>query len=74
MKAINTKPGVKLSGLFCVYRQISTSGKFDMYGKILDESDGTLGDLKVTSSFKLMKALGIYKVDAPTGEVFKTGA
>ncbi len=50
-----------------------TSGKFDMYGKILDESDGTLGDLKVTSSYKLMKALGIYKVDVPTGEVFKTG-
>ena len=51
-----------------------TSGKFDMYGKILDESDGTLGDLKVTSSYKLMKALGIYKEDVPTGEVFKTGA
>ena len=51
-----------------------TSGKFDMYGKILDESDGTLGDLKVTSSYKLMKALGIYKVDVPTGETFKTGA
>ena len=51
-----------------------TSGKFDMYGKILDESDGTLGDLKVTSSYKLMKALGIYKVDVETGEVFKTGA
>lgn len=50
-----------------------TSGKFDMYGKILDDSDGTLGDLKVTSSFKLMKALGIYKVDVPIGEVFKTG-
>ena len=51
-----------------------TSGKFDMYGKILDENEGTLGDLKVTSSYKLMKALGIYKVDVPTGETFKTGA
>lgn len=50
-----------------------TSGKFDLFGKILDESDGTLGDLKVTSSYKLMKALGIYKVDVPTGEVYKTG-
>ena len=50
-----------------------TSGKFDMYGKILDENDGTLGDLKVTSSYKLMKALGIYKMDVPTGEVFKSG-
>ena len=51
-----------------------TSGKFDMYGKILDESDGTLGDLKVTSSYKLMKALGIYKEDVETGEFYKTGA
>ena len=51
-----------------------TSGKFDMYGELLDETDGTLGDLKVTSSYKLMKALGIYKVDVPTGEIFKTGA
>ena len=55
-------------------RDAITSGKFDLYGRILDESDGTLGDLKVTSSYKLMKALGIYKVDVPTGEVFKTGA
>ncbi len=51
-----------------------TSGKFDLYGKILDEEEGVLGDLKVTSSYKLMRALGIYKVDVPTGEVFKTGA
>lgn len=51
-----------------------TSGKFDLYGKILDEEEGVLGDLKVTSSYKLMKALGIYKVDVPTGETFKTGA
>ena len=51
-----------------------TSGQFDLYGKILDEEEGVLGDLKVTSSFKLMKALGIYKVDVSTGEVYKTGA
>ncbi|MDD4600026.1 hypothetical protein SDC9_20881 [bioreactor metagenome] len=50
-----------------------TSGKFDLYGKILSEDDGVLGDLKVTSSYKLMKALGIYKLDMPTGEVYKTG-
>lgn len=55
-------------------RDAVTSGKFDLYGRILDESDGTLGDLKVTSSYKLMRALGIYKVDVPTGEVYKTGA
>lgn len=50
-----------------------TSGKFDLYGKIIDEEEGVLGDLKVTSSYKLAKALGIYKVDVPTGEVYKTG-
>lgn len=50
-----------------------TSGKFDLYGQIIDFSDKTLGDFKVTSSFKLMKALGYYKVDVPTGDVYKTG-
>ena len=51
-----------------------TSGQFDLFGKILDADDGVLGDLKVTSSFKLMKALGIYKQKVDTGEVYKTGA
>ena len=51
-----------------------TSGQLDLFGKILDGDDGVLGDLKVTSSFKLMKALGIYKVKVDTGEVFKSGA
>ncbi|MBR1419565.1 MAG: hypothetical protein IJ575_00685 [Selenomonadaceae bacterium] len=50
-----------------------TSGQFDLCGKIIDSEEGVLGDLKVTSSFKLMKALGIYKVDVPTGEIYKTG-
>ena len=50
-----------------------TSGQFDLYGRIIDEAEGVLGDLKVTSSYKLMKALGIYKVSVPTGEVYKTG-
>lgn len=50
-----------------------TSGKFDLYGNLLDEEDGILGDLKVTNSYKLMRALGIYKVDVDTGEVYKTG-
>ena len=50
-----------------------TSGKFDLFGKILDK-ENTLGDYKITSSYKLMKALGYYKVDVPTGEVYKTGA
>ena len=51
-----------------------TSGKFDLYGKIIGNEDGVLGDLKVTSSYKLAKVLGIYKVDVPTGEIYKTGA
>lgn len=51
-----------------------TSGKFDLYGQIIDASDCVLGDIKVTSSYKLMKALGIYKVEVQTGEVYKTGA
>ena len=50
-----------------------TSGQFDLYGQILDEESGVLGDLKVTSSFKLMRALGIYKKRVNTGEVYKTG-
>ena len=50
-----------------------TSGQFDLFGKILDGDDGVLGDLKATSSFKLMKALGIYKVKVDTGEVYKSG-
>ena len=50
-----------------------TSGQFDLFGKILDADDGVLGDLKVTSSFKLMKALGIYKQKVDTGEIYKSG-
>lgn len=51
-----------------------TSGQLDLYGQILTDDDGTLGDLKVTSSYKLMKALGIYKVEVDTGETYKSGA
>lgn len=50
------------------------SGQIDLYGAILDEDSATLGDYKVTSSYKLMKALGKYKVDVPTGEFYKSGA
>ena len=52
----------------------TTSGQFDLYGQILNESEKTLGDYKITSSYKLMKALGYYTTDEPTGEFFKTGA
>jgi len=51
-----------------------TSGKFDLYGEIMDGEDKTLGDYKVTSSYKLMKALGIYKKVVFTGGVYKSGA
>ncbi len=50
-----------------------TSGKFDLYGEILDKDSGVLGDIKVTSSYKLMKALGRYSVSLPTGETYKSG-
>ena len=47
-----------------------TSGKFDLYGNILNNNDGVLRDLKVTSSYKLMKALGIYKERVPVQEMY----
>lgn len=50
-----------------------TSGKFDLYGEILDTDETVLGDIKVTSSYKLMKAMGKYKVDVLTDEVYKSG-
>ena len=48
-----------------------TSEQFDLFGKILDADYGVLGNLEVTSSFKLMKTLGIYKQKVDTGEVYK---
>ena len=50
-----------------------TSGKFDLYGEILDTDSGVLGDIKVTNSYKIMKALGKYTISVPTGEVYKSG-
>lgn len=50
-----------------------TTGQFDMFGAVLNDHDTTLGDLKVTSSYKLMQALGIYKKNVLTGEVYKSG-
>lgn len=50
-----------------------TSGQFDMFGCVLNNEDSILGDLKVTSSYKLMRALGIYKKDVSTGEIYKSG-
>lgn len=51
------------------------TGQIDAYGKgLVDEGKFSLVDMKVTSSYKAMKVLGLYKVDVPTGEVYKTGA
>ena len=57
---------IRIYGDYC-------SGQIDLYGAILDGSDKTLGDYKVTSSYKLMRALGKYTVNVPTGEYFKSG-
>ena len=51
-----------------------TSGKLDLYGQIVNDEIAVLGDIKITNSYKLMRALGIYKEDIPTGEVYKTGS
>lgn len=48
------------------------SGKFDLYGAALDD-DATLADIKTANASKIAKALGLYKTDIPTGEVFKSG-
>ena len=42
--------------------------------KVIIETLEILLDYKVTSSYKAMQALGFYKVDVPTSEVYKTGA
>ena len=58
---------VRIHGDYC-------SGQIDLYGAILGGSDDeTLGDYKFTSSYKLMRALGKYMVNVPTGEYFKSG-
>lgn len=48
------------------------SGKYDLYGAVLDD-DNTLADIKTTSASKIAKALGLYKADVPTSEIFKSG-
>ena len=49
------------------------TGKIDAYGNVLGNGKKVLLDYKVTSSYKAMIALGLYKEDVPTGEVYKTG-
>lgn len=47
-----------------------SSGAFDFY----DSETCDLYDTKTSGSYKVRKALGLYQVDVPTGEVYKTGA
>ena len=49
------------------------SGQIDCYGDVLGNGRKVLMDYKVTSSYKAMIALGYYREDIPTGEVYKTG-
>lgn len=45
-----------------------STGQFDLY------DNGVLVDTKTSGSYKVMKALGYFTVDMPTGEIYKTGA
>ncbi len=54
-------------------REENISGMFDLYGDVLGDGVLTLGDYKVTSSYKAMLALGKYAVEVETGEIFKSG-
>lgn len=61
------KAGGNMFGELRIYGDYC-SGQLDVYGAILDSSDNSLGDYKVTSSYKFMRALGKYAVNVPTGE------
>lgn len=49
------------------------TGQIDAYGDLLGNGKRILLDYKVTSSYKAFLALGYYKIDEPTGEVYKSG-
>lgn len=49
------------------------TGQIDSYGDVLGNGRKTLLDYKVTSSYKAMLALGYYREDVPTGDVYKSG-
>lgn len=57
---------VRLYGEHC-------SGKYDLYGAVLDADTAILADIKTASAAKISRALGYYKADVPTGAVFKSG-
>lgn len=53
---------------------LGITGQIDAYGNnLVTRGKYSLVDMKVTSSFKAMKALGLYKEEVETGEYFKTG-
>lgn len=54
-------------------RQGKISGQFDLFGEVLAPGRKTMGDIKFTGSYKVTKARGMYQVEIPTGEVFKSG-
>lgn len=49
------------------------TGQIDAYGNLLGNGRKILMDYKVTSSYKASLAMGYYKVDELTGELYKTG-
>lgn len=49
------------------------TGQIDAYGDLLGNGKMVLLDYKVTSSYKAYLAMGYYKVDEPTGDVYKSG-
>ena len=51
----------------------AASGMFDVYGDLCGTGENVLGDYKVTSSYKAMRALGYAPVSVATGEFFKSG-
>lgn len=57
---------VRLYGEHC-------SGKYDLYGAVLDDDNSVLADVKSGSAFKVSRSLGFYKADVATGEVYKSG-
>jgi hypothetical protein len=57
---------------FRLFNDIFT-GQIDCYGDVLGNGKKILMDYKVTSSYKAMIALGYYKEEVPTGEIYKSG-
>lgn len=50
------------------------SGQIDTYGYVLNDHELAICDYKLTTSYKIAKALGYGTTKVPTGEFYKTGA